>query len=178
MQDSFRMFKIMKKSAFTLAEIMIVLTVIGILTGILMPIAFHSAPDEDVMKFKKAYNMITTTIREMVNSDKYYLDGDLGIYPDGTYITDPTYNCNVMADILNAKKNNCQQLASFNTDVSFFIGVSPNGSYFYDEAPITAEDSFDIRCLAELDKLDFTPLEVEGGIVIYEPEPIYSIRGS
>ena len=39
-----------KQKAFTLAEILIVLTVIGILTAILMPIAIQSAPDENVLK--------------------------------------------------------------------------------------------------------------------------------
>jgi len=38
---------------FTLAEVMIVLTVIGILAGILIPVANNSRPDENVMKFKK-----------------------------------------------------------------------------------------------------------------------------
>jgi len=33
------------KKAFTLAEIMIVLTIIGVLTAILLPIANHSRPD-------------------------------------------------------------------------------------------------------------------------------------
>ena len=40
--------------AFTLAEIMIVLVVIGILTAILLPAGFQSAPNENIMKFKKA----------------------------------------------------------------------------------------------------------------------------
>ena len=41
----------MKKKAFTLAEIMIVLVIIGVLSAILLPVAIHSAPDENVMKF-------------------------------------------------------------------------------------------------------------------------------
>ena len=65
------------KKAFTLAEIMIVLTIIGVLTAILLPIANHSRPDEAVMKFKKADTTLKNVIRELVNSDKYYLNGDL-----------------------------------------------------------------------------------------------------
>ena len=65
------------KKAFTLAEVMIVLTVIGILTAILMPIAFHSTPDQNVMKFKKANSTLGTIFRELVSSDKYFQDGDL-----------------------------------------------------------------------------------------------------
>ena len=74
------------KCGFTLAEIMIVLSIIGILTAILLPIANHSRPDENVMKFKKANTTLARAISELVNSDEYYLDGDLGIrkMPDGS----------------------------------------------------------------------------------------------
>ena len=37
------------KKAFTLAEILIVLVIIGVLTMILLPIAFQSSPEERVM---------------------------------------------------------------------------------------------------------------------------------
>lgn len=100
------------KKAFTLAEIMIVLMVIGILTAILLPSARNAIPNEDVMKFKKAHNTLHTVIRELVDSDKYYLDGNLGVKPDGTEIDgthdgDISYLCNTMSDVLNPKKSNC-----------------------------------------------------------------------
>ena len=75
-----------KRIAFTLAEIMIVLAVIGVLTAVLLPVAINSTPNENVMKFKKAHNTLLTTVRELVNSDKYYLDGDLGTRADGNPI--------------------------------------------------------------------------------------------
>ena len=108
-----------KKSAyfggFTLAEVMIVLTVIGVLTAILLPVARQSMPDKDLMKFKKAHNTLGTVIRELVTSDKYYRDGDLGIRAngdliDGTYEGDVTYFCNTLADVLNVKKKNCSEV--------------------------------------------------------------------
>ena len=37
------------KKGFTLAEIMIALTVIGVITSILLPVAFQSTPDENIM---------------------------------------------------------------------------------------------------------------------------------
>ena len=100
----------MKKNlfkAFTLAEIMIVLTIIGILTAILLPIAFHSAPDENVMKFKKGNNTLGTVIRELVNSDKYYADGDLGKMPDGNLVSSATYFCETFADVVSTKETDC-----------------------------------------------------------------------
>ena len=46
--------KLKSKKAFTLAEVMVTLTVIGIITSIIIPVAIHSKPDENIMKFKKS----------------------------------------------------------------------------------------------------------------------------
>ncbi len=70
--------KVNKIQAFTLAEILIVLVIIGVLTMILLPVAFQSSPNEDVMRFKKGYNTLLTATRELVSSDRYYQNGDLG----------------------------------------------------------------------------------------------------
>jgi len=108
----------MKHKAFTLAEIMIVLTIIGVLTMILLPIANHSRPDEAVMKFKKADTTLKNVIRELVNSDKYYVNGDLGMkrLPNGTSQLidgnnegDQKYLCQTIADVLNTKSVNCAE---------------------------------------------------------------------
>ena len=101
-----------RKRGFTLAEVMIVLTVIGVLTAILLPVARQSMPDENLMKFKKAHNTLGTVIRELVTSNKYYLDGDLGTkingdQIDGTHDGDYAYFCETMADILNLKNKDC-----------------------------------------------------------------------
>ena len=100
------------KKAFTLAEILIVLVIIGVLTMILLPIAFQSSPDEKVMKFKKANNTLNTVIKELVSSDKYYQDGDLGVKYDGTVISGANdeqkkYFCETFADVISTKSVNC-----------------------------------------------------------------------
>ena len=97
------------RKAFTLAEVMIVLTVIGILTAILMPIAFHSAPDENVMKFKKATTTLGTVVREMVSSDQYFQDGNLSKKSDGTSASS-IFVCESMADIVNYKSADCTKV--------------------------------------------------------------------
>ena len=101
------------KKAFTLAEIMIVLVIIGVITAILLPVAIHNAPDENVMKFKKGNNTLGTVIRELVNSDEYYLNGDLGIKADGTLLDgthdgDNTYFCQTFSDVVSTKSVDCQ----------------------------------------------------------------------
>ncbi len=97
------------KKGFTLAEVMIVLTVIGVLTAILLPVARQSMPDENLMKFKKAHNTLGTVIRELVTSDKYYKDGDLGVKTNGDIVDSSTYFCETIADVLNVKNVNCAE---------------------------------------------------------------------
>ena len=97
----------MKKKAFTLAEVMIVLTVIGILSAILLPVAINSTPDKNILKFKKGYNTLTSVIRELVSSDKYYLNGDLGVKHDGNLVDSATYFCETFADVISIQSKNC-----------------------------------------------------------------------
>jgi len=121
----------MKKFAFTLAEIMIVLSVIAVLTAILLPAARNATPNEDVMKFKKAHLTFVNVINELVNSDKYYLNGDLGVRPnnaliDGTHEGDNTYFCNTFADVLgNVKEKDCQQeITKITPGIQYYLGTS------------------------------------------------------
>ena len=97
-----------KRVAFTLSEVLIVLVIIGVLTAILMPVAFQSSPDEKLMKFKKAHSTLMTVIRELVNSDKYYDNGDLGLYNGGKLVKSPSYFCETIADVLSVKSAECQ----------------------------------------------------------------------
>ncbi len=105
----------MKKSknrAFTLAEVMIVLTVIGILSAILLPVAWRSTPDKNLLKFKKGYNTFSAVIRELVSNGEYYLPGDLSKKPDGTGFSDKNeddmaWACNAIASMLSYKKHEC-----------------------------------------------------------------------
>lgn len=101
-----------KNYAFTLAEILITLAVIGVLTAILMPVAINSAPNENVMKFKKGHADLMKVVGELVNSDKYYSNGNLAIRANGNYITgnndgDVTYFCESFADVITTKSINC-----------------------------------------------------------------------
>ena len=81
-----------------------------------MPLVANSTPDKNVMKFKKADTTLRNVIRELVNSDKYYADDDLGIrrMPDrtgqllnGTHDGNYAYLCNSMADMVSAKEVDC-----------------------------------------------------------------------
>jgi len=146
------------KKAFTLAEIMIVLTIIGVLTAILLPIANHSRPDENVMKFKKADTTLKNVIRELVNSDKYYVDGDLGIRKlangtsqliDGSHSGDNTYFCNSVADMLSVKKVNCSDtiVTGFdNLRIDTVCGLNVGDKMQHGACAYTAKEGADIAC--------------------------------
>ena len=127
------------KKAFTLAEVMITLTVIGIITAVIVPVAIHSKPDEDTLKFKKAHNVLYKTIKYMVESDKYYKNGDLGIRADGTQIaggligddssTTGLYFCNTFTDLVSAKNNCAKRTESTDAiaEYGFVIGMGAMG---------------------------------------------------
>ena len=94
----------MKKRAFTLAEVMIVLVVIGILTAILMPIAFQSAPDENILKFKKSNSTFGTVVRELINSEAF---------ASSNYVFDTGANfCTKFMDTVTIRSGNCSSLST------------------------------------------------------------------
>ncbi len=100
-----------RKFGFTLAEVMIVLSVIGILSAILMPIAFKSSPDKNIMKFKKAHNTLHNAVRELVSSDKYYTHNYLGYsiasLENGHSGSLPNDFCRNLSDVISIKDNSC-----------------------------------------------------------------------
>ena len=111
-ENIYQILSLKYKKAFTLAEIMIALVVIGVITSILLPVAFNSVPDENVMKFKKGNATLAKVINELVSSDKYYCNGDLGIKSDckKQIFSDNatrTYFCETFADLLSTKSVNC-----------------------------------------------------------------------
>lgn len=102
-----------KKNAFTLAELMLVFTVIGILTAILIPGLFSAAPDQSALKAKKAYNTITRAVQTLMNTEPYLIGQTLAapIYIQGTSDNDKkmrnSFFCTNLADILNSTDVDC-----------------------------------------------------------------------
>ena len=114
------------KKAFTLAEVMIVLAIIGILTAILLPVAQNATPNENILKFKKAHTILHNAIAELVTSDKYYLNGDLGVKIDGNIVNSPTYFCETIADVLNVKEISCSSsMIDCGAWHDFNLGLNP-----------------------------------------------------
>ena len=64
----------MKKyfNAFTLAEVMITLVVLGIMAAILMPVVKNLYPDKQMVMFRKAYYVAERMVYELVNDEDFY----------------------------------------------------------------------------------------------------------
>ncbi len=98
---------------FTLAELMITFTAIGILIAVLVPVLFMAAPDTNKLKAKKAYNTLTRAMQILMNSDPYVntasLDASKIITGDTQEdeILRNTLFCSALADTLNANNVNC-----------------------------------------------------------------------
>ena len=96
-----------KLNAFTLAETIIALTVIGLLSATLLPAIFRAKPNKDIALFKKYNTVITNAVHELASSDKYFKFGDLTKKPDGTYVDGTCYIAQALADVMGAKKVAC-----------------------------------------------------------------------
>lgn len=90
-----------RKRGFTLAELMIVLAILGIVSAILTPVIFDAMPDENKLKFKKAYYTMQRTTDAVLNSD-VYPEGDLSKPSSPAKVF-----CAAFADMLNTIVDNC-----------------------------------------------------------------------
>lgn len=125
-----------KKSGFTLAELMIVLTILGIVAAVLTPIIFNAAPDENKLKFKKAYYTLQRTTDAVLNSDTYP-EGDMSRVSNA----DKTF-CYAFSDMLNTMYDNCEGTSA--------IKVNSGNAFVYNPSSAsTSLDTLDGYCTAK-----------------------------
>lgn len=172
--NSLKMF-LKKINAFTLAEISIVLAIVGALSAILVPVAINSMPDDNVMKLKKANTQLFNAINELVSSDKYHLNGDLGIKPDGTLIDgthdgDKTYFCETFASLLSTKSVNCSSVLNSGHDAIHY-SYDKNGEIWHGQGiDVPYKDMSDRFCKDEAYKVG-PEIVLPDGIVFYQSSP-------
>ncbi len=66
------------KNGFTLAEVLVCLSVIAVMYAIMIPILAKNSPKEQKVLLRKSYNTIEKVVYSMINDDKIYPDIDLG----------------------------------------------------------------------------------------------------
>lgn len=66
----------MRKKAFTMAEVMVVMAVLGILAAVMIPTIIKIRPNQNKIMFKKAYYVTERVVNELVNDDALYADTD------------------------------------------------------------------------------------------------------
>ena len=62
----------MKKKGMTLAEILITLVILGILSAVIIPAANHAKPNETKVAFLKNYDALTQTISEITSNSRIF----------------------------------------------------------------------------------------------------------
>lgn len=80
------------KKGFTLAEVMLVLSIIGVLVALMIPVLDKTRPDETTLKYRKAFFAIEQGIRNILNDAKLYESGDLRA-PGNSSTADEDGNC-------------------------------------------------------------------------------------
>ncbi len=158
------------RRAFTLAEIMIVFIVIGVLTAILLPSAFQITPDEGVLKFKKANTTLGNVIRELVYSDKYYAEGDLGKKADGTLVDETDnkrYFCETFSEIVTYKKKDCSDKVEASHD---YIDLSTLTKDYTEAQYKVKTDEIDEWCKAA-EKSVGAELVTSDGVIWFQASP-------
>ena len=169
--------KLILKKGFTLAEVMITLTVIGIITAVIIPVAINSKPDENIMKFKKAHNTLYQVISELVNSNKYCSNGDLGVLPNGDLVDSPTYLCETFADIVSAKTVNCSNKSTsgesviLNSTSAWVSEGGENGVAVTQEAIIAAKNKADSICKNTMSTIG-EEIVLNDGTIFFDAKPI------
>ena len=69
----------MKLRAFTMAELLVTLTIAGIVALVVLPTLMHTQPNREMVMFKKAYYLASRTVNELINDEDYYPDSADGL---------------------------------------------------------------------------------------------------
>lgn len=62
----------MKRNGFTLAEMLITLGIVGIITALIIPAINNLKPDENKTLYLKAYDTLTDTVKNLAANSKIY----------------------------------------------------------------------------------------------------------
>lgn len=151
------------KKGFTLAEMLITTGLISVLACILLPMLGHIQPNEEMLKFKKAYYLTERAVSELINDDDIYPEPEdnqlpfLGntVQPISPEYGDPKYSgltkfCELFASKLNTISDvTCQEH-------QFADGQAPVGTFTTSDQvvwilPVTTFDNNNTEYNIQLD---------------------------
>ena len=102
---------ISNKKAFTMAELLIALAIIGVIVLFIKPTVEKISPDEHELKMKKAFRTTQDVVQKMISSELYYPNNDPDnpgfrdqtavTLPDGTVASGNSKFCQIFASMLN-----------------------------------------------------------------------------
>lgn len=136
------------KKGYTLAETLIALSLIGIITAITAPLASKFVPDTNKIAFLRTYDSVNQAIEYLYSNEQIYPINNAGDNID--YTTYPFYNitavildnvqysadnakfCKLLAMAFNGENTNCSSAFPINTyDAATRSFVSRNGTEFW-----------------------------------------------
>lgn len=128
--------------AFTLAEVMITMAILGILASILLPAVSRVRPNENKTLFKKAYYIAERMVSELVNDEDLYPQGlfsdTVEVYYNGSKYSGNDKFCKLFAIKLNTISNSitCTSTSSEPSDTNVPSLITSDGISWY--MPISA----------------------------------------
>lgn len=171
----------MKKfiKGFTIAETMLALIIIGTLIAIMIPMALKTKPDENLIKLKKANETLQQAVNTLITEDKYYIQGDLGLKPNGEVLDGNNadrdeyceYFCRTLADVLSTKTVNCKSNCTIGENGSWttanvkfdsISGTYPKTKEVTNDTIQGAKAQFDNICKTEAPTIGAEIVTVDG----------------
>lgn len=107
----------MHKKGFTLAETMLVLTVLGVIAAVLVPTIMGASPKKNKILFVKSYHEAERTIADLVDDERFYPEPEgfawrEEVRVDGTTHAGATKFCTSLANKINTLGDiNCSPAA-------------------------------------------------------------------
>lgn len=162
------------KKGFTMAELMIVLVVLGVITAILTPTLMNSVGDTNRQLYKSAVNIVQESVSELLANNTLYPDGVLTNGATSGSTATSTYFCQNFTNLVNTIKvnNSCNNtLPTVNSATFSFASTPPevitsNGMYWWGLKS-------DFSALSGNNSACGTPPDITVGAITYKPTIVY-----
>jgi len=129
------------KKGFTLTEVLITLVVLGALALILIPNFSKIMPDDNVIKYQKAFYTLQEIVNDMVNDENTcQTEDDNNVLSSDDIFDEPLKNCNKTGGARTLEEEICDRLSTVNgtSCTNGSVKQTTNGMQFY--IPQTALD--------------------------------------